>query len=92
MMYSGDEDYGDEITSPLDRPLFPDNISFNDWMGKINQIVSAAVGMSIHDLPDMQFRDSYDDSDSPEEFCANHLGIEDGILVDPQFFAEATDL
>ncbi len=94
MTYAGDENLGNEITSgPYAEGEGEDETqSFEEWMEEVNRIVMAAVGMSIHDLPDMKFRDAYDDEDSPEGFCDDNLGIEDGMLVDDQLFAEATDM
>jgi len=89
-MYSGDELYSDEITS---GPYAEDEeVSFEGWMKEVDQIISTATGMSIHDLPDMQFRDAYDNDDTPEEFCIDQLGIEDGMLVDKELFTETTGL
>lgn len=53
-------------------------MSYNDhfalWMSKLDELVYNAIGISIHDLPDMQFRDAFDAGDTPEEFAAENLG------------------
>jgi len=35
-------------------------MSFRDWMKELDLICYSNYGMSIHDLPDMCFRDAYD--------------------------------
>jgi hypothetical protein len=39
--------------------------SYDEWMLEIDRMVSAKIGLSIHDLPDMPFRDWYDAGKSP---------------------------
>ena len=47
--------------------------SFNEWMAKVDSIVERKMGVSVHELPDMNFRDSYEDGVSPEEFVREDL-------------------
>ena len=35
--------------------------SFENWLARIDAIVSEKCGLSVHDLPDCPFRDWYDD-------------------------------
>ena len=46
---------------------------FSEWMGEIDMICWREFGMSIHDLPDMCFRDAFEDGVNPEEFMAEEL-------------------
>lgn len=48
-------------------------MSFSDWMDALDEICQWSFGMSIWDLPDMCFRDAYDDGFSPEEFIESNL-------------------
>lgn len=57
-------------------------LSFDEWMSTVDKIAINATSMSIHDLPDMRFRDSYDNGESPESFAEDNLGIKDGKIVD----------
>lgn len=61
---------------------------FDLWLHEVDMIVSKAVGMSVHDLPDLPFRDSFDSGDSPEEFASEYFGINDGVLTDPDVFED----
>lgn len=40
-------------------------ISFEAWMREVDRAVLAAIGCSVHDLPDCLFRDWYDDGIKP---------------------------
>lgn len=42
-------------------------------MGEIDTICWRKFGLSIHDLPDMCFRDAFEDGVSPEEFMSAEL-------------------
>jgi len=46
---------------------------FSEWMGEIDSICWRKFGLSIHDLPDMCFRDAFEDGVSPEEFMSAEL-------------------
>ncbi len=48
-------------------------MTFEVWMNGINSVCETSFGMSIHDLPDMCFRDAYDCGMSPEEFMTENL-------------------
>lgn len=52
---------------------------FSEWMGEIDAICWREFGMSIHDLPDMRFRDAFDDGVSPDDFMAEELGNVDDL-------------
>ena len=43
------------------------DMSFGSWMAALDQHVIVAVGLSVHDLPDMTFRDWYEDGLTPAE-------------------------
>jgi len=42
-------------------------MTFNQWMLQLDRAVSAKIGASVHDLPDMTFRDWFDDGLTIEE-------------------------
>ena len=42
-------------------------------MDGVDRCCQLDFGMSIHDLPDMCFRDAYDVGQSPEEFMSENL-------------------
>ena len=44
-----------------------ESTSFEGWMKKLDALFSAKLGLSIHDVEDMPFRDWYDSGMSPEE-------------------------
>jgi len=46
---------------------------FTTYMAKIDAIVGAKVGLSIHDLPDLPFRDFYDDGVPPARVAARAI-------------------
>ena len=54
-------------------------MSFRDWMKELDLICYSNYGMSVHDLPDMCFRDAYDDGTSPVEFFHCELGTVDDL-------------
>lgn len=54
--------------APRDDPM-----SFRDWMREVDRLCLSAFGMSIHDLPDMLFRDAYDSGSSPKQFMDDEL-------------------
>jgi len=55
-------------------------MSFEEWMEKVDELMEERYGVSIHDLPDQQYRDCYDSSIGPLEMVYMILaneGIED---------------
>lgn len=48
------------------RQMAEANDGFDEWMKKVDAKVSKRVGMSVHDLPDVPFRDWYEDGKSPK--------------------------
>jgi hypothetical protein len=52
--------------------------SFQTWLNTVNAIVERRSGLSIHDLADVAFRDSYDDGVTPSE-CATELLENEGF-------------
>lgn len=48
-------------------------MTFLEWMKELDLICYSEYGMSIHDLPDMWFRDSFDSGAMP------------GLTLDPHF-------
>jgi len=53
-------------------------LSFQDWMTKVNNLASKKMGVSIMDLPDFRYRDEYDSGASPAE-CVESLMEESGF-------------
>lgn len=101
-MLSGDELYGDEITSPLYRSLInqlvdistaeenetswdDDMPSFDEWMDRVNEIISNVCEGASYDISGMGLQESYE-ANTPEEFCLDNFGIEDGKIVDKRLF------
>lgn len=71
MLYSGDEYYGDEITSPQERPMPAQAIPARDfaaWLAKLNTIVWRKVGCSLDDLEDFDTESGYEDGYTPAAF------------------------
>jgi hypothetical protein len=48
-------------------------MTFKVWMQKVDKLISSEAGISIHDLPDMCFRDMFDDGCTPEEVVEEAL-------------------
>lgn len=55
------------ITHTMDET---DNPTFDEWMSRIDKLIWRFVGLSVHDLPDCQFRKWYDKRMRPI-FAAN---------------------
>lgn len=65
------------MRAALTRMLLPSPgaaVNFEQWMKEVNDLCLAQYCLSIHDLPDMLFRDAYDDGQTPEEFMSENLG------------------
>lgn len=48
-------------------------MTFDQWMDRVDRCCQLDFGMSIHDLPDMCFRDAYDSGMSAEDFMSENL-------------------
>lgn len=57
-------------------------ITFEEWLRKVENVVENRIGMSIHDLEDYDFQNSYEEDQTPSE-CADGL-IEDQELEEPE--------
>lgn len=80
MMYSGDEYYGDEITSPIERPIYTmESEAFNRWLTKLESIIQRKVGCSLDDLEDYPTRDGFDDGLTPNAFYREYIAPEVGM-------------
>ena len=53
--------------------------TFEQWMERVDQVCQMDFGISIHDLPDMLFRDAYDSRQSPEDFMYENLPDEESL-------------
>lgn len=51
--------------------------TFENWMRRVDAVVTARAGVSVHDLPDMSFRDWYDEGITPGQ--AARLVLEDAL-------------
>ena len=52
--------------------------SFDKWMREVDALCWENWGVGIYDLPDMRFRDFFEDGRTPLEFFHDELGtIED---------------
>lgn len=49
-------------------------MSFVQWMHEVDLLCFAWYGMSVRDLPDMNFHDAFNDGLSPEQFMEGELG------------------
>ena len=54
-------------------------MSFEKWMKELDLLCWCNYGMSIHDLPDMCFRDAFDEGVSPLQFFHDELGTFDDL-------------
>lgn len=48
--------------------------TFSEWVGEVDAMCWREFGLSVHDLPDLPFRDAFDDGESPEDFFAEEIG------------------
>ena len=53
--------------------------TFDQWMERVDHVCQMDFGLSIHDLPDMLFRDAYDSGLSPEEFMSENLPDDEAL-------------
>lgn len=53
--------------------------AFSGWVGEIDTICWREFSLSVHDQPDLPFRDAFDDNLTPEEFFAEEIGDELGL-------------
>lgn len=54
-------------------------MSFEDWLQELDLLCFCNYGMSIHDLPDMETRDAFEDGISPLQFFHDELGTVDDL-------------
>jgi len=47
-----------------------DNPTFDEWMDRVDSVVWRAAGCSVHDLPDCNYRDWYDERLRPVRAAA----------------------
>lgn len=48
-------------------------MTFERWMLTLDGLCRIEYGLSIHDLPDMSFRDAFDDGQTPSDFMEEYL-------------------
>lgn len=48
-------------------------LTFDEWMKRVDAHVSRICGLSYSDLPDIAYRDMYDDGASPKEAAQEAL-------------------
>ncbi len=53
--------------------------AFEQWMDEVDNLCMSEYGMSIHDLPDMEFYDSFDCGMSPRTFFEENIGDVDAL-------------
>ncbi len=80
-MYSGDEFYGDEITSPTERPFVRhDNPNtLKAWLARLDKIVWKRVGCSLDDLEDFNTYAAWEDGYTPSAFFIEVIAPEIGV-------------
>lgn len=49
------------------------DVAFDSWLGAVDRIVNERTGVSVHDLPDMPFRDWFDDGVSAKQAAARAI-------------------
>ncbi len=54
-------------------------MTFENWLQELDLLCWTNYGMSIHDLPDMETRDAFDDGISPLQFFHDELGTVDDL-------------
>ena len=54
-------------------------MTFETWMERLNSCCQLDFGLSVHELPDMLFRDAYDSGLSPEDFMTENLPDEEAL-------------
>ena len=42
-------------------------MTYEQWVAKVNQVLASRIGLSMDDLPDWLSRDAFEDGLSPEE-------------------------
>jgi hypothetical protein len=83
-MYSGDEFYGDEITSPTMRPNTLRPLAredehargFDAWLARLNKIVQRCVGCDLDDLEDFDTYSAFEDGYTPKQFFVEVIAPE----------------
>lgn len=75
-MYSGDETYGDEITSPAERMNEPTDTAFDAWLKKLDRIVRFRLGVTLDDLEDLDTYSAFEDDYTPREFYNEEIAPE----------------
>lgn len=48
-------------------------MSFDRWISVVDVLCLDEFGLSIHDLPDMDYRASYEADQTPHDFMAEYL-------------------
>jgi len=51
-----------------------DEMNYEQWMRKVDLILVGRYGMSHDDLPDMRWRDEFDDGSNPEDAVSRLVG------------------
>ncbi len=51
-------------------------LTFEEWMKSVDNKCLCRFGCSVRDLPDMAFRDAYDEGESPQSFVMD-IRLED---------------
>jgi len=53
-------------------------MTFEEWMVAVDEVVgNITFGLSVHDLPDMAFRDLYNDGSTAQDAAEEALGNAD---------------
>ncbi len=56
------------------------DLAFEGWMEKVDQVVEATAGVSVHDLADYDFWNAWNDGESPQQ-VAKAMLIEEGFYA-----------
>jgi hypothetical protein len=52
-----------------------DDLGFSDWLEELDRLTLAKSDLSIHDLPDMPFRDAFLAGQPADEFFAEEVSL-----------------
>lgn len=54
-------------------------MTFTEWLSSLDALCIGTWGLSVADLPDMPFRDAFDDGIMAKDFFDEHLGTIDEL-------------
>lgn len=58
-----------ELAKSLIQSAVIGELSFDEWERRLDFLLTGASGVGLHDRPDLDLRDAYDDGISPEDMA-----------------------